>query len=319
MIGKRSLKYALLATFAALPGCAGMGEGPIPVSQGIAPEDQEPDLSRIRQAMRTDCLDLVPIGGTDDEAKRQRRNSLVTAYMTAVDIRYNAYERNLLAFSRQNDLGASLATQLLSAIGAASGSQAISEATNITTGAVSATQSAFSKSLLNQTVSVIQTHMRAQRQMQFALATRHLALPYKDWNSCQALQDALSYEQAGTLNAALAAMAASATDDEREGDRQASAAIQRITYSREAPVAALRTYVGGATAQNDRALAALTDLINRGVIVRPSKTAAAVRGYLGQLMTSGSAAELRALINRIVELEGTSAAATTLRESLPQN
>ena len=316
MIGKRSLKYALLATFAALAGCAGMSEGPIPVSQGIAPEDAEPDLSPIRLAMRTDCLALVPISG-DDEAKRQRRNSLVTAYMAAVDIRYNAYERNLLAFSRQNDLGASLATQLVSTIGAASGSQALSEAANLTSGAIGATQSAFSKSLLNQTVSVIQTHMRAQRQMQFALATRHLALPYANWNSCQALQDALSYEQAGTLNAALAAMAASATDDEREGDRQVSAAIQRITYSADAPVAALRTYVGGATTQNDRALAALTDLINRGVIVRPLKTPAAVRAYLGQLMTNGSAAELRALINRIVELEGTSAAGTALKDSLP--
>ena len=58
--------------------------------------------------------------------------------MAAADIRYNAYERNLLAFSRQNDLGAALATQSISAIGAASGSQALSEAANITNGAIGA-------------------------------------------------------------------------------------------------------------------------------------------------------------------------------------
>jgi hypothetical protein len=250
MVGKRSLKYALLATFAALAGCAGMSEGPIPVSRGIAPEDAEPDLSRIRQAMQTDCFDLALPGADDDaadgegdEARRQRRNGLVTAYMAAADIRYNAYERNLLAFSRQNDLGAALATQLLSAVGAASGSQAISEATNITSGAVGATQSAFSKSLLNQTVSVIQTHMRAQRLRRLATNTDHLAMSYAQWNSCQALQDALAYEQAGTLNAALAAMAASATDQERGGNAAAEAAIPTVAAAAGTLVTALDGYI----------------------------------------------------------------------------
>jgi hypothetical protein len=246
------LGSSLLALMA-IGGCAGMGEGPVPVSQGIAPETSEPDLSRIRQAMQIDCFDLEPhlaAGDEDDEAsdegdetKRQRRNSLVTAYMAAVDIRYNAFERNLLAFSRQNDLGSALATQLLSAIGAASGSQALSEATNITTGAVGATQAAFSKSLLNQTVSVLQTHMRAQRLQRLATNTEHLALPYGQWNSCQALQDALAYEQAGTLNAAHAAMAASATDQERNGNAAAEAAIPTVAPATGTLVTALDGYL----------------------------------------------------------------------------
>jgi hypothetical protein len=241
--------FALMA----LGGCAGMSEGPIPVSQGIAPDGAEPDLSRIRRAMQIDCFNLGQTldaddeagdgervaADDDDEAKQQRRNNLVTAYMAAVDIRYNAYERNLLAFSRQNDLGAALATQLVSAIGAASGSQAISEATNITSGAIGATQSAFSKSLLNQTVSVLQTHMRAQRLQRLATNTEHLALTYAQWNSCQALQDALAYEQAGTLNAALAAMAASATDQERNGRAQAESAIPTVRVASGTLVTAL--------------------------------------------------------------------------------
>lgn len=259
MVAIRSWKFALLATSILLSGCAGMSEGPIPVSQGIAPDTAEPDLSRIRQAMQTDCFNLgrrpdaddeANEAGTEpdapdetDEAKQERRNHFVTAYMAAADIRYNAYERNLLAFTRQNDLGASLATQLVSAIGAASGSQALSEAANITNGAIGATQSAFSKSLLNQTVSVIQTHMRAQRLHLRATNTDHLALRYAQWNSCQALQDALAYEQAGTLNAALAAMAASATDRERAGQAQAEAAIPTVAVASGPVVTALEGYI----------------------------------------------------------------------------
>lgn len=243
MVAIRTWKYALLVTSGLLGGCAGMSEGPVPVSRGIAP-NIEPNLSHIRSAMQTDCLNLTPLSDSPDwEALRIRRNSLVTAYMAAVDIRYNAYERDLLAFTRQNDLGASLATQLVSAIGAASGSQALSEATNITSGAIAATQSAFSKSLLNQTVSVLQTHMRAERLQQFATNTDHLALPYRQWNSCQALQDALAYEQAGTLNAALAAMAASATDEERDGAAQAEAAIPTVAVASGPVVTALEGYI----------------------------------------------------------------------------
>jgi hypothetical protein len=244
MIAFRWWKYASLLMSLTLAGCAGMGEGPTPVSQGVAPDNAEPDLSRIRQAMQTDCFNLGDDEADEtDETKQQRRNNLVTAYMAAADIRYNAYERNLLAFSRQNDLGASLATQLVSAIGSASGSQALSEAANITNGAIGATQSAFSKSLLNQTVSVIQTHMRAQRLLQRATNTDHLALRYAQWNSCQALQDALAYEQAGTLNAALAAMAASATDRERAGQAQAEAAIPTVAVASGPVVTALEGYI----------------------------------------------------------------------------
>jgi hypothetical protein len=320
----RPVRASLLGLLFALSACAGMSEGPIPVSRGIAP-NEEPDLSRIRQAMQNDCLN-VPTGTPElagssvrltPEELRIRRNNLVTAYMTAADIRYDAFERDLLAFSRQNDLGAALANQLISAIGAASGSASLSQAANLTSGAIGGTQSAFSKSLLNQTVSVLQTHMRAQRREYYAVATRHLAMSYADWNTCQAMQDALAYEQSGTLNAALAAMAASATDQEREGNRQAQNAVTRIAYSGAGLPAALRIYSAGGASQNTRAVAALTELINSRVIVRPSSTQARVRGYLGQLMTGGTPEELLPLIRKLAELEGESAAGRALRAALP--
>lgn len=310
MTATRSWKFALICLLAPLGGCAGMSEGPVPVSQSTSPE-----LGGLREAMRRECLDVSDT--TAPQGDQARRNELVTAFMTAADMSYNQYERDLLAFSRQNDLGGALANQLLSAIGSASGSRALSQATNITTGAVTGTQSAFAKSLLNQTVSVLQTHMRAQRATQYALIVERLGWPYERWNTCMAFSDALGYEQAGTLNAALAAMESSAAEDERAGVGQAQAAIRRLVYSRDTLSVALRTYVGGGKVQNDRAVAALTDLITRRVIARPSNSEAAVRGYLGALMTSGSAAEQTALIRKIVELENGSVAGAAIGSAVP--
>jgi hypothetical protein len=317
MIGSRSLKCAVLASFAALGGCAGMSEGPVPVSRGLTAETAEPDLSRIRSAIQTDCLNLPALPADPDwAALRIRRNILVTAYMAAADIRYNAYERDLLAFSRQNDLGAALATQLVSAIGAASGSLAVSEAANITSGTIGATQAAFSKSLLNQTVSILQTHMRAERLRQYASNTDHLALPYEQWNSCQALQDALAYEQAGTLNAALAAMAASATDEERDGTDEAADAVERITFTGDAQSLAFRTYLRRGQPQRDTARAALNELVAGGTIARPAD------GNMGQYLRQfqvgrGTPAERLALMRLIVRKENGSEAGVSLNEALP--
>lgn len=309
---------ALVLLMSSLGGCAGMSEGPVPISQGVAPA-LEPDLSPIRDTMQTDCLNLaVPSNPTaaDLETMRIRRNALVTAYMAAADIRYNAYERDLLAFSRQNDLGAALATQLLSAVGAASGSQAISEATNITSGAVGATQSAFSKSLLNQTVSVIQTHMRAQRRERFAVATRHLPLPYASWNSCQALQDALAYEQAGTLNAALAAMEASASEEEQAGNARAAQAIERVTQARDTFSVALQAYLAPSNAavrrtRRDAARAIIQEdglLANKGFEL-PER--------LSRILNDEEWSHERlALARRLVAADG--AGTTALAATLPQ-
>lgn len=219
-----------------LSACAGMSEGPVPISQSTSAE-----LEGLRTAIRDECLDVS--NATAPEGTEARRDELVTAFMAAADMSYNVYERELLAFTRDNDLGGALANQLLSAIGAASGSRAISRATNITSGAVSGTQSAFAKSLLNQTVSVLQTHMRAQRASQAAQIIGRLGLPYAQWNTCLALREALAYEQAGTLNAALASMAASATDKERSGDAEEARAIQEIGFSRDNASVALRAYV----------------------------------------------------------------------------
>jgi hypothetical protein len=338
VVDNLSLKCALLTSLAALGGCAGMGEGPIPVSQSTSTE-----LSALRAALQNECLDVSDHSASQQgsqhaspssqqaegsqqaspgeaaprpQADQARRNELVTAFMTAADLSYNQYERDLLAFSRQNDLGGALANQLLSAIGAASGSQALSRATNITTGAVTGTQSAFAKSLLNQTVSVLQTHMRAQRANQYALIVARLNWPYASWNICMAFSDALAYEQSGTLNAALAAMAASATDQERRGELNAQQAIRHVVLATDPLASALNAYLNPAdeglgNAHRDAARAIIRDkniLADTGLDV-PERYSMIV--YDGDRV-----AERLALVRELVARD--SAGAASLRQALNQ-
>lgn len=313
MAGFRSSKVALLATIAILGGCAGMSEGPALITP-VA----DAELESLRLALRRECLDVSGLQqpappAVEDRARR--RNELVTAFMTAADLTYRQYERDLLAFSRQNDLGASLATQLLAVIGGASGSQDLSRAANLTTGAVNGTQSAFAKSLLGQTVSVLQTHMRAQRAAQNALIIERLAWDYETWNNCQAFSAAVAYEQAGTLNAALAAMAASATDEERRNEGAAQQALREVNFSAAPLPAALRAYFQRGAEQQRAGLAALNALIANGTIARPDGP---VLLYLIELYSGDAHPQEQAALARQIVKDDDSEAGQALAAALPQ-
>jgi hypothetical protein len=217
MTALRPWTYAFFVTLA-LAGCAGMSGRPVP-------EAALPDLSPIRRALQADCLDPKPSSGADDDEKRRRRNGLVSAYMAGADLRYHAYERGLLASSRRREPGAALARRMR-APGAGADGRALSEATNPAGGAVAGPRAVVARGLLDRTIGTLQTQMRALRQRQLAANFARFALPYAQWHACQALQDAVAYEQAGTLNAALAAMAASAEAEEREARAEVEAAIR---------------------------------------------------------------------------------------------
>lgn len=206
-------KVASICAMAALGGCAATA-GRVPV--GANPS---PDLLRIRQAMEQACLALpAPVGAADAENARMARNNLVTAYMFAVDRAYNDYERQLLDAVRSSDAGEVVATLGLSTVAGVVGDETLARGAATGSATVTGTHTTIGRDdLLNQTISVLQTQMRASRATQRAIVLERLALPYADWTACIALADALAYEQAGTLNAALAAMAASAARANEQG------------------------------------------------------------------------------------------------------
>jgi len=245
MIRIRRWNILLLAMSCTLGGCAGLSNGAPPVfrlQQEDAANATHDSLAPIRDAIQADCLDIsAPHGPTEAKAMRNR---LVTAYMFGVDVAYNQYERQLLDAVRQNDLGASSASLALSTIGAVVGEQALAQALSTTNALVTGTHTAISRDyLFNQTLTTLQTQMRASRAHQRATILLRLKLDYDDWNSCTALSDVLAYEQAGTLNAALAEVSASATLANREGQAQVQAAIPIVAPATSATATALDAFI----------------------------------------------------------------------------
>jgi hypothetical protein len=197
----------------------------------------------------------APIDAADAENARVARNNLVTAYMFAVDLAYNDYERRLLDAVRSGDAGEAVATLGLSTVGRVAGDEnldrGLTTASTIITGAHATISRDY---LLNRTISVLQIQMRASRATQRAIVLERLPLPYADWTACIALSDALAYEQAGTLNAALVELAASAAEANEQGQARAEQTIPTVAFNRGVQARALRGFLdpGGSALAMER-------------------------------------------------------------------
>jgi len=266
MIGRARYFGAILLCAIGFSGCADMSGGPIPVS---AASDNR--LASVQRAIEVDCLDLTP-ETADATTLRDRRNRLVSAYIFAADTSYYAYERNLLDSIRAGDTGAAIASLTLSTLAGLIAVQELSHGLNGANSIIAGTHTAIGRDyLLNQTVNVLITRMQASRAAQRALIVSRRSLAYADWDSCMALSDVLALEQAGTLNAALTAVAADAADANRVGAQQERAAIQRVTQARDPLSVALESYLAPSDAalRRTRRETARTMIEEEGLLPTP--------------------------------------------------
>jgi hypothetical protein len=190
------------------------------------------NFAAIRSAIQTRCLDLNRQAADANELQIVR-NDLVTAYMVAADIEYGRYETNLLNDVRSNNLAASLSILILSSVAGVVGDRQVAQGLTTATGIIAGGQKSYTTDqLLNETVSVLQQQMQASRAAQRTLILSKLGEPYAAWNFCLALQDAQAYERAGTLNAALAEIAATASESRRTNEAAANSVIPMIPFDR---------------------------------------------------------------------------------------
>lgn len=235
---KHFWRFALLLTFLALPACQTIPGGPRPVLSEVTT-----DFAGIGSAIRSRCLDVNRQTAADSELQILR-NDLITAYMLAADIEYGRYETRLLDEIRSNNFAASLSTLTLTAVATVSGNPELARGFTTAAGLIVAGQKAYTTDqLLNQTISVLQQQMRATRAAQRERILTKLGEPYQNWTFCLALQDAQAYERAGTLNAALAEIAATASEARRTNEANADAVVPMIPYDRGGLAQALRSFV----------------------------------------------------------------------------
>lgn len=297
----RTGRWILLGLAVALGGCAGLRNGPDTLittrnNSYLAVRDT------IKDAIISDCLNVsAPIDTTQNQ--EQRRNRLVSAYMFAVDVAYNEYERNLLDSIRQNDLGAATASLALSSIGSVVQLENLARALDVANTIVTGTHTAIGRDyLLNQTLTTLQTQMRASRTTQRALILRRLSLSFAQWDSCMAVSDVLAFEQAGTLNAAIAAVAASAAQANNVAQQQVQRAIPVADLSTGVLADELRAYLESDPNRTDaRVTTALTAMGTAGVGPQGNMSPYA---RLQQLVSNQLfAAERQELVAAIIEAE----------------
>lgn len=288
-------RIAILLTCLALPACQTIPAGPQPILGS-----GDTNFTAIRQAIHTRCLSTNRQTAEADELQILR-NDLVTAYMMAADIEYGRYETNLLENVRNNNFAGSLSVLALTAVATVSGDPELARGFSTAAGLIVGGQKAYSTDqLLNQTISVLQQQMRASRAAQRERILTRLGEPYQVWTFCLALQDAQAYERAGTLNAALAEISATASEARRTNEANADAVVPTIPYGRSGLAAALRAFAS----PTDRTLvpdrqALITELIQTdNILPLPNIN---VTGRRLRLL-GGSGPEIEAEQRRLVNL-----------------
>lgn len=286
---------ALLVTCLALPACQTISGGPRPVLP-----DQQGNFPEIVRVINARCLNVAR--QSEDASELQIiRNDLVTAYMLAADIEYGRYEASLLDQIRSNNFAASLSILALTAVATVSGDQELARGFSTAAGLVAGGQKAYTTDqLLNQTVSVLQQQMRASRAAQRARILDKLGDPYQTWTFCLALQDAQAYERAGTLNAALAEISATASEARRTNEAIADGVVPVIPYGRDPVAIALRAYVfpAGQQALWDARLGIVMDVMQAGdILPQPNVTPLRRRSRL----LAGGTPEIQAARRELIQ------------------
>lgn len=245
----------------ACTGTVGIPAGP----QSIAQVDSDA-LGPIRREIEEECLRVPRVstpaalgtGGVVQQSganagrpaadgdfnniyDKRRRNQLLTAFLYASDLSYARYERQLLNIMRQDALGASTLSIMLSTLastieGHADLVRSLSAANTVVTG----TQAAIGRDyLMNQTLQLMLSQMRSNRARQRALILGRLGNDIDTYPICVALSDALAFEQAGTMVEALVRTTETVAAEGRQNAERVRQAIPTVDLARTTTAVAL--------------------------------------------------------------------------------
>ncbi len=189
------------------------------------PKGSDP-FEPLRSAVKTYCI--KPKAGSVDEAKRDQT---VAALRFIADLRYSNFYNRLSAENRGGNFLASTVSIGLTGAGTLAGESAAQTLGAIDTALKGATQAYSKDFLFNQTIPAIQNQMEASRARMRELMARKRRLNIKDYDMCDALSDVISYEQAGTISAAIADLGATTANTKKINENKEEQAL-RIPYAK---------------------------------------------------------------------------------------
>jgi hypothetical protein len=292
-----------------LAGCSTVSGGPPRMAQLMKSDKQ---LSTIRAAIKSDCLDLPGNGGTG------RRNDLVLAYMLAVDEAYNDFESGLVNDARTGNFVATIASLGLATAGGVAGGHTAKILSAANTGVIGEREAFNKEFLFNQTIPALQNQMRASRAAVRTKIYEQMARGPDTWPTCLALQDLAAYEQAGSLVGALVGITETTATSKVANEKDANAAAERLKFDSGNVATALRTYF---SADDDNALMQARLARGRGVAMTAGGLSVpndiTADEYLGRILSGTKyAAQQRALALGIIATETDAAARAAIVAAL---
>lgn len=172
---------------------------------------------------------LYPVGWNDlttDDQRQAKRNDFITARMLMIDLAYLQYERSLLAEARETGFGTALALLAMTTTATAVSDKGAKTALAAVTAGTVGTKQAFDKEvLLDRTIQVLQSQMKASRAKTKAQILDRLGQPYRQYTIALALSDVETYYQAGTMSGSLLSATETVADAVKSGEAAVDAQL----------------------------------------------------------------------------------------------
>jgi hypothetical protein len=243
MIGFRFLTVVLPALF--LGACTTLQGGPVAVGNSATTclEKNRPQ-SALAVLAEQQCTPIDWLSG-DPSGLRSQRNHVVTIRMYVADRNYDAFERQLLNESRSGNFTTTLAQLGLSSAASLVTQGPTSRALSALGTAVTGAKQGFDRDImLERTIQILTTQMRASRAKVKELILSRLDNEYAKWPIGLAMADLEAYEQAGTLNSALNATAENAATAKKTNEAAAEKQVPSFAYDTSLTSTTLQDYIG---------------------------------------------------------------------------
>lgn len=249
----RSLWAIILGPGAALSltGCSTLSGGPQPLLDEPQPVPSfsaaclTGDQKQSAQAVLAEfeCTEVSWLSN-DNQALKIQRNNVVTLRLLMINRRYDAWERRLVNETREGNFGSTLALLGLSGVGSVIKQGATSRSLATSATVVTGAREGFNRDiLLDRTIAILMTQMRASRAKVKETILKRLGTPYEEWPIGLALADLEEYEHAGTVNSALMAVAENAAIAKQVNEDRAENAVRTTAFDDSSVGAAMQSYL----------------------------------------------------------------------------
>ena len=167
--------------------------------------------------------------------------------------------------NRGTNFGATVGQLILGTAGTLAGNAKATKALSAINTAVTGAKEGFDRDILvDRTLQILMTQMRASRAQRKAIILGKLKSGYEEWPIGLAMSDLLAYENAGTLNSALTAVAEAAAVTRQAAENEVAEKSTTVAYDNSAASTAIQDYLAAQGKDENEAIRR-TDIVRKAM------------------------------------------------------